>query len=206
MPRAAWITGLASLAAVGAAAGTAAARPPPDDDYLERPIVIAADPVPEPKPEPPPPPRRATIALASAGMSYASDTLTPLERFGPVGTMGILHLSHRDEPGFEAVAGAAAGPRGRSYAASVRLVVGSRLRRADPIAPFLALGASFAIARLDEGAGKDAGAGLGIGPSGAIGLHGFVSHRLYWRASAGFVGAGIGTFSTDLGLGWVVGK
>ena len=48
-------------------------------------------------------------------------------------------------------------------------------------------------------------AGLGLGPSGAVGLHGFLSERIYWRASAGFIGAGVGTFSTDLGLGWVIG-
>jgi hypothetical protein len=146
------------------------------------------------------------MGFAAAGMSFAGDTMTPLERFGHQGSMGIIHLSHRDEPGFEAIAGATGGERGRSYALAVRLLLTPRLRRTELVRPFLALGPAFAIARLDEGPDKGAGAGLGIGPSGAIGLHGFLAHRVYWRASAGFTGAGIGTFSTDLGLGWVIDK
>ena len=204
MPRRGWISGLALVAL----AGTAAASPPPDDDYVERPIVIAGDPHPQPEPyvEPPPPPRRASIGFAAGGMSYAGDTMTPLERFGRQATMGIVHISHREEPGFEAIAGATGGDRGRSYTLAVRLLLTPRLERKHALRPFLAVGAAFAIARLDEGSDKGAGAGLGIGPSGAIGFHGFLSHRVYWRASAGFVGAGIGTFSTDLGLGWVIDK
>src|SRR5690606_32265869 len=98
------------------------------------------------------------------------------------------------------------GERGRSYTLTARLLLTPRLQRKHLARPFLALGPAFAIARLDEGGDKGTGAGLGIGPSAAIGLHGFLSHRVYWRASAGFVGAGIGTFSTDVGLGWVIDK
>ncbi len=205
MPRAVWISSLL----VAAGASTVAAKPAPPDYWVERPIVIAGDPQPpppDPEPEPPPPPRHASIALVSGGTTFASDAQTALERFGPSGTMGFVHLSHRDEPGVEVLAGATGGDRGRSYAASVRLVITPRVRRKDAIAPFLALGPAFAIARLDEGDMKGSGAGLGLGPSGAIGLHGFLSHRVYWRASAGFTGAGIGTFNTDLGLGWVIDK
>jgi hypothetical protein len=190
----------------------AAAHPVLPDDYVERPIVIAGDELPPPQPEqvayvePPPPPRQASIGLALGGMSYASDTMTPLERFGPSGGMGIVHVSHREEPGFEALVGATGSERGRSYSLTVRLVIGARLQRKNLARPFLAIGPAFAIARLAQTDDKGAGSGLGIGPSGAVGLHGFLSHRVYWRASAGFVGAGIGTFSTDLGLGWVIDK
>lgn len=210
MPRRGWLSGLAPLALV-ATTGVAAARPVPPDDYVERPIVIAGDaPPPQPVPvayvEPPPPPRRATMGFIAGGMSYASDTMTPLERFGEQATMGIVHIPHREEPGFEVLAGMNGGERGRSYTLALRLVLQPRLERKHLARPFLALGPAFAIARLDEGDDKGSGAGMGIGPSGAIGLHGFLSHRVYWRASAGFVGAGIGTFSTDLGLGWVIDK
>ncbi|HUQ08600.1 MAG TPA: hypothetical protein VM261_39180 [Kofleriaceae bacterium] len=195
------------------AAGTAHARPVPPDDYVERPIVIAGDmpqPPPPPLPEPEPvrdPPRRATIGFAAGGLSYASDTMTALEHFGRQGTLGIVHVPHREEPGFELLGAATGGARGRSYSLAVRLVLSPRVNRTTLARPFLALGPSFAIARLDDASSdKGTGAGMGIGPSAAIGLHGFVSHRVYWRASAGFVGAGIGTFSTDLGLGWVIDK
>lgn len=216
MPRAGWISGLALVALAGAAE----ARPvSPDgddghdtyDDYVERPIVIAGDP-PPPRPEivreppPRPKPRKASMGFAAAGMSYAGDEMTPLERFGPQATMGIVHVSHRKEPGFEVIAGMNGGERGRSYTLTARLILTPRLERTHLARPFLALGPAFAIGRLDEGADKGAAAGLGIGPSGAVGLHGFLSHRVYWRASAGFVGAGIGTFSGDLGLGWVIDK
>lgn len=194
------------VAALTTAAGAAAARPVPPDDELGQRIVIAGDPPPPPPSPPAPPPRQASIALASAGLGYASDTLTPLERFGAAGGLGLVHVSHRKQPGFEVLASATGGERGRSYAAAARMVLGPRFERADLISPFFAIGVGFAIARLDEGAGKDAGAGLGLGPSAALGLHGFLSPRIYWRASAGFVGAGIGTFSTDLGLGWVIGR
>jgi hypothetical protein len=205
MPR---LVGSALIAMVG----TAAASPPPlDDEYIERPIVIAGDP---PRPpevvEPPPrdPPRRATIGFAAGGMSFASDAMTPLERFGRQGTMGVVHVPHREEPGFELLGAATGGERGRSYSLAVRLVLTPRVQRKTTVRPFLALGPAFAIARLDDESGgeKGAGAGMGIGPSGAVGLHGFLAHRVYWRASAGFVGAGIGTFSTDIGLGWVIDK
>lgn len=205
------LSGLGGLALVAVAGTAAASPPPPDDYYVERPIVIAGDPPPpqpqpEPYVEPPPPPRRATMGFASGGMSYASDTMQPLERFGSQATMGIVHIAHREEPGVEMLAGANGGERGRSYTLTLRLLLTPRMARKTAIRPFLSLGPAFAIARLDEGSDKGAGAGMGIGPSGAIGLHGFVSHRVYWRASAGFVGAGIGTFSTDLGVGWVIDK
>lgn len=211
MPRAGRIAAFFGLALVASAAGTAAARPVPPDDYVERPIVIAGDAPPpqppaEPYVEPPPPPRRATMGFAAGGMSYAGDEMTPLETFGPQATMGIVHVPHRDEPGVEVLAAANAGERGRSYALTLRLLLTPRLQRKDLVRPFLSLGPAFAVARLDEGPDKGVAAGLGIGPSGAIGLHGFLSHRVYWRASAGFVGAGIGTFSGDLGLGWVIDK
>jgi hypothetical protein len=204
MPRRRWSWGIA--VALAGVAGTAAASPPPDPDYYERRIVIAGEPerVREPDPEPPPPPRRATMGYLAGGLSYVSDEMTPLEHFGRQGTMGIVHVPHRDEPGFEALGAATGGARGRSYTLAVRLLLTPRLRRADAVRPFLAVGPAFAISRLDGGPDKGVAAGLGIGPSGAVGLHGFLSHRVYWRASAGFVGAGIGTFSTDLGLGWVI--
>jgi hypothetical protein len=205
MPRAGWIAG--GLLLLGA--GVANARPVSPDDYVERPIVIAGD-MPPPPPEvvpAPDPPRRATIGFAAGGMSYASDAMTPLERFGRQGTIGIVHVPHREEPGFELLGAATGGVRGRSYSLAVRLVLSPRVNRTTLARPFLAVGPSFAIARLDDASSdKGTGAGMGIGPSGAIGLHGFLSHRVYWRASAGFVGAGIGTFSTDLGLGWVIDK
>jgi hypothetical protein len=194
-------TGLAVLALTA----PAAARPvPPDDPYIQ----VATDPPPLPPTPAPDPPRRATIAVATGGMTFASDHDTALERFGGTGGVGILHLTHDDDdPGFEAVAGVAGGDRGRSYTLAARMVVTARLRRKDAIRPFVALGAGFAIARLDEeGDGKNAASGVGIGPSAAVGVHGFLSQRVYWRAGAGFVGAGIGTFSTDLSLGWVIGK
>lgn len=192
---------LASLGfgVVTALAAPAAAKPQPPDDYL----VVARDPPPEPEPDPP---RRAVVAVASGGMSFASDHDTTLERFGPAAGIGMLYLSHREEPGFEVVGGVTGGERGRSYALSARLVVGSRLERKDGIAPFFAIGFGFAIARLDEDAGKETGAGMGLGPAAALGVHGFISPTVYWRAGAGFVGAGIGTFSTDVSLGWVVGR
>lgn len=196
MPRAGWMAGLALVCV----AGSAAASPPPDDEYVERRIVIAE----EPRPEPPPPPRRATMGFVAGGLAYASDEMTPLEHFGRQGTMGIVHVPHRDEPGFEALAAANGGARGRSYTLAVRLLLTPRVNRADLARPFFSVGPAFAIARLDGSPDKGVAAGLGIGPSAAVGLHGFLSHRVYWRASAGFVGAGIGTFSTDLGLGWVI--
>jgi hypothetical protein len=169
----------------------------------EYPVYVAA----EPPPDPPDPPRHATVAMGSGGMSFASDRDTRLERFGSTVGLGMAHLTHREDgPGFELVGAGTGGSRGRSYSLASRIVVGPRLRRGDGVRPFFAFGLAFAISRLDEDGSKAADSGLGIGPSAALGLHGFVTHRLYWRAGAGFVGAGVGTLSTDLGFGWVIGK
>ena len=195
---------LTVLGVLAASTGAAAARP----------IQIADDP-----PPPPPPPDNglptapvraardhAVLAYASASMAYVSDATEPLARFGPGGELGILHLSHQREPGFELVARAPHCARGTGYAASARLLVTARLRPTDLARPFLALGAAFAIDRLEDDGGKEVGAGLGLGPSAAIGLHGFLSERVYWRAQAQMVGAGIGMFTTDASLGWVLGS
>jgi hypothetical protein len=40
---------------------------------------------------------------------------------------------------------------------------------------------------------------------GAAGVHGFLSDKLYWRAELGFLGAGPGGVTGQLGLGYTFG-
>ena len=62
-------------------------------------------------------------------------------------------------------------------------------------------GASRIVTDRDRMSNRHVDFGLGIGPSGSAGVHGFVGKSFYWRAGAGFLGAGVGAVTADLAVG-----
>jgi len=109
--------------------------------------------------------------------------------------------------GFEVSAVFLSGERASVYDLSFRLIGSAKIGRRK-LVPFAAIGIAAGASRLvtDEQkmSGADVAYGWAIGPSAATGVHGFLSDKLYWRASAGFLGTGVGAMTADLGLGLVV--
>jgi hypothetical protein len=109
--------------------------------------------------------------------------------------------------GFDMSAVFLSGEHASIYDLSFRLI-GSAKIKARPIVPFVALGLAAGANRLvsDEQkmSGEHVAYGWAIGPSAAGGVHGFLSKKVYWRASAGFLGTGIGAMTADVGLGLTV--
>jgi hypothetical protein len=68
------------------------------------------------------------------------------------------------------------------------------------IAPYISFGLDVAATSIDgEG-------GLGLGAHGGVGVHGLVGKRFYWRAGAGYLGAGPGGVVGQVAVGWALGK
>jgi hypothetical protein len=173
---------------------------------------IAIDPPPDPQPysdpvaEPEAPHESTVLYGAVSQMSISGDA--GLEPAGFGGTVGFTWLQrHGDQPtGFDVAGTFLTGEDVSIYDLSLRLIASPKIGR-HAILPYVALGFCAGASRLvtdrDRSSMKDVHYGLGIGPSASAGLHGFMG-KFYWRAGAGFLGAGVGAVTADLTVGMVM--
>lgn len=208
-PHALALAGL-GLACVHALAAPASASPPSPDWYPDEHVVIAGDP-PPPPPAPPPPkpvPGESTIVLASGAYAWTSDD-GGVRELGPGGALSFVHVERRGDfpTGVEVSGFFLHGDDASVYDLSIRLIGSTKLGR-EPIAPFVAIGLCAGATRIVDAqakaSGEDVSYGLALGPSAAIGLHGFLNDTLYWRAGAGVLAAGVPAVTADLGIGVVL--
>ncbi len=190
------------------------------------PVVVVQEPVqppyvdpyyyPDPYPQPvfvDEGPRESIVATASAMQAWLSQP-SGLETMGRGGTLGFTFLQRRGDfpTGAEATGIFLFGDQASVYDLSLRMIaspkIGKRL-----LVPFVAVGLAIGASRVVDArstamqvAPKITAAtyGFAIGPSAALGVHGFVGKKWYWRAGAGYVGAGVGAITADLGVGMVV--
>jgi hypothetical protein len=47
---------------------------------------------------------------------------------------------------------------------------------------------------------------VSLGVHGAVGVHGFLTKEMFWRAEAGWLGAGVGGLSAMVSIGWTFGS
>ena len=195
-PRAlAWMT-CAALAGAAAPASAEAQQ------------IIAIDPQPHPLPVPPPPresPRESFVVLASGLQAWMSDDggMTDL---GQGGVLSFTWLQRRgDFPTGVDVSGVFLATDDASvYDLSFRILGSPKIGRRS-VVPFAAFGLAAGASRLaSKQPDAMASYGWSIGPSAAVGLHGFLGDRVYWRGGAGFLGTGFGAVTAELGLGMVI--
>lgn len=153
-------------------------------------------------------PSESTYAMASAVQAWMTerDGMNELGRGGAL-SFGFLQRRGDFPSGVELSGVFLTGDRASVYDLSLR-VIGSPEIRDKKVLPFIAIGLTVGASRLvteeAKALGQDVSYGFSIGPSAAVGLHGFLSDNLYWRAGAGYLGAGIGAYTADLGIGFVV--
>jgi hypothetical protein len=211
------------LAAAPAFAQQVAVDPePPPPPPPEEPLVVATDPyVAPPQPEmyvpyeepvyvPPPreQPRESTFAFAAASQLNVSgeDGFAPAGWGGTVG-FGFIERDGDLPGGVDVAATFLTGKNVSIYDLSIRVVATPKMngRLLVPYVAFgLCAGASRVVTDRERMTGEHVDYGLGLGPSGSIGLHGFVGDSIYWRAGGGFLGAGVGAVTADLAIGMVV--
>ncbi len=191
----------------------------PQPAVIVEPVI---DPVPQPEmyvpdhgpyalPVDPPPresPRESTYVMGSATQAWMSER-DGVGQLGRGGTLSFGFLQRRgDMPtGVELSGVFLHGDRASVYDLSLRLIASPKIgdRTVVPfIAMGLAVGASRLVSEEAKAFGEDASFGFSIGPSAALGLHGFLGDKTYWRAGAGFLGAGLGAYTADIGIGFVV--
>lgn len=157
-------------------------------------------------------PDESMVVTASATQAWLSQP-GGLEAAMRGGTVGFSWLQRDGEfpTGAEATGVFLFGDRASTYALSLRLIgspeIGKRM-----LVPYAAVGLAVGASRVVDARSAamevdpepNASYGFAIGPSAAVGLHGFLGNKLYWRAGAGFVAAGIGAVTADLGVGFVV--
>ncbi len=93
----------------------------------------------------------------------------------------------------------------RVYDLGLSFLVSYRLEREDLVIPFMRLGldlTGISAPDVDESRHRSVMAGV----HGGAGLHGFLGKKLYWRAEMGFLGAGPGGVTGQVGLGYTFGK
>jgi hypothetical protein len=172
------------------------------DPYID--MQPYSDPVAPPRESP----SESTFVYGAASQLGISGR-TGIDAAGFGGTVGFGHLDrHGDQPtGVDVSATFLSGPDVSIYDLSVRLVASPKINN-RVLVPYLAVGicagASRIITDRDRMTNKHVDFGLGIGPSASLGVHGFVGKSLYWRAGAGFLGAGVGAVTADLAVGLVV--
>ena len=164
--------------------------------------AILVDPNPHPLPLPVAPPPRAVpeesmFLSAGATQAYVSGADGGLGRFGRGGALTLALLERRGElpTGVEARGVFLDGDGGQQFTLALHVVASAKIAR-RPLVPFVALGLAAGSARMGDASG------VAIGPSGALGLHGFLADSLYWRASASAIGVGAGTLVGELAVGW----
>jgi len=185
-------------------------------------VVVTPDPIPdpyyaqpyyEPYIEPVDEGPRESIVVTGSAMQAWLSRPSGLEVAARGGTIGFSWLQRRGDfpTGVEVTGVFLVGDQMTSYALSSR-VVGSPKLGKRLVVPYAAVGIAIGASRVvDRGVAamqKDpmsaASYGFAIGPSAEVGLHGFLSKQLYWRAGAGFVGAGVGAITADAGVGFVL--
>ena len=180
--------------------------PPYDPGYDQSRYALPATPIRDDYP------RESALLVASAVHGWLSQP-TGVESFGGGGalSMGFVQRDGDFPTGVDVAAVMVRGEGGAVYDLSFRIIGSPKLER-RVLVPFAAIGLCAGASRI-EGAGDgdaktmdEASWGLALGPSAALGLHGFLSDKLYWRAQAGFLGAGAGLYTADVALGVVVGK
>jgi hypothetical protein len=155
-----------------------------------------------------PTPRESVIILATASQAHLTGP-GGFEVFGHGGSLsfGFLQRTGEFPTGFDVAAVFVRGPDAAVYDLSMRVLGSPRIGKRK-LLPFIAIGLAAGASRLvtaeDKAAGRTVEYGLSIGPSAALGLHGFLGEKVYWRGGAGFLGTGIGTYTADLGVGVVI--
>jgi hypothetical protein len=159
-------------------------------------------------PAPDPYPRESVVVWASGLQAWMSEE-QGMTSLGQGASLSFAFMERDGDfpTGFDMSAVFLTGERASLYDLSFRLI-GSAKIKARTIVPFAALGLAAGASRLvtDEQkmSGADVAYGWSLGPSAAAGVHGFLGKKLYWRASAGFLGTGIGAMTADVGLGYTV--
>ena len=181
------------------------------EPVITDPIVIH-EPYQMPVSTPPPArevPRESVVVWASGLQAWVSEQ-RGMTSLGQGASLSFAFLQRRGDDfptGFDMSAVFLSGERASVYDLAMRLVVSAKIED-RPVVPFIALGLAAGASRLvtDEQkmSGEDVAYGWAIGPAAGAGLHGFLSEKVYWRASAGFLGTGVGALTADVGLGLTV--
>ena len=151
--------------------------------------------------------REAAIGAVSTVDVRIPDARNRLAPFGTGVGLSLLYLSlGRDVPtGVEASTLFLVGDDGqRLYDLGISVVASLRLRDAA-IAPFASFGLDLAAATVPR-PGQPVGPGdrwVSLGVHANVGVHGFLSKCLYWRAQVGFLGAGVEGLLGQISLGYV---
>jgi hypothetical protein len=164
-----------------------------------------------PAPLPPEPekyPHESVVVWASGLQAWLSEE-QGMTSLGQGASLSFAFMERDGDfpTGFDVSAVFLSGERASVYDLSFRLIGSAKIQNRK-LVPFAALGLAAGAARLvtDEQkmSGEDVAYGWAIGPSAAAGVHGFLSKKVYWRASAGFLGTGIGAMTADVGFGLTV--
>ncbi len=156
-------------------------------------------------------PRESAFLMAGVAQGWLSGR-AGMETFGAGGavTLGFVQRDGDFPTGVDLSAILVRGEGGAVYDLSLRMIGSPKIGR-RMLVPFVAIGLCAGASRIEGSsgpkladAGDDPSWGLALGPSAALGLHGFLSDTLYWRAQAGFLGAGAGLFTGDVALGFVM--
>lgn len=182
------------------------------EPYVAEPYVPIHEPYyPEPVPMPEPEeryPHESVVVWASGLQAWISED-TGMNSLGQGASLSFAFMERDGDfpTGFDMSAVFLSGERASLYDLSLRFIGSAKIKNRTFV-PFAALGLAAGASRLvtDEQkmTGENVAYGWALGPSAAVGFHGFLSSKLYWRASAGFLGTGIGAMTADLGLGITV--
>ena len=91
----------------------------------------------------------------------------------------------------------------RVYDLGLSFVIAYSLKK-NPVAPYMRLGLDL-VGTGDDQLDPERARRIMVGVHGAVGLHGFLSKKLYWRAEVGFLGAGPGGVHSQIGIGYSFG-
>ena len=188
---------------------------PVETAYMVPPPQPIADP-PEPYDDPPALPtsrrddyqRESTLLFAGAAQGWLSQR-DGLDRFGRGASLGFGFLQRDGHfpSGCDVAATMVRGDGGAVYDLSVRVIGSAKIGRRLAV-PYVAIGLVAGASRVEgqplDGklvTGETSSWGFGLGPTAALGLHGFLSDKVYWRSGVGFLGAGAGLVTADLALG-----
>lgn len=130
-----------------------------------------------------------------------------LERFGNgLGVaISFMELDGDITAGFEGSTMFLMGEDGaRLYNLAISAIAGFPVRD-KAVAPFIIVGLDLAAAAEPHAERDASGRNVMAGVHGGLGLHGFMSDRVYWRGQVGFLGAAVGGVTGQLALGYVFG-